>query len=341
MPARGEGWEKKKEKKKKKKKEKASGDSIGNDDEDEGDDDDDDDFGGFGVPSVPSVPTSAPTDPVLDEPLKQPPLLSSGGSETSTNPLAPATPPSASPSPSPTKASTSVLKNIYGDSVDAVLVTIAEQHQTIAAQFKNCTTGNKTLPAETLEIYERQIPDAVGVLYGGLRQAEAQLASIKANPITGLGSAAKKAKAVQKKRVADLTKEIAKYTTRLDHCHDVYCNVLKIPLDTAVANLPTLTKSMPVAATADTTSMQRELGKLWLISKAAAASGNQKLQQLVKKKLNTALGKYDNARNDLTGVVVPLVLGDVVKYQAAFDVILTTGGERGGGCQRGSVGWAG
>lgn len=66
------------------------------------------------------------------------------------------------------------------------------------------------------------------------------------------------------------------------------------PLDTTEANLPTLTKGMPVAAIATTMSMQRELGKLWLISKAAAASGNKKLQQL-KKKLNTALSNYDVA----------------------------------------------
>lgn len=219
-----------------------------------------------------------------------------------------------------------MLTNVYGDSVEAALVTIEEQHQTITAQFEQCTTGGKILPPEVLEIFKCQILDSVGVLYGGLRQAEAQLASLKANPISALGDVAKKPKAVRKKRMADLTKEIAEYTANMDHCHDVYCNVLKIPLDTTEANLPTLKKSMPVAATATTTSMQRELGKLWLINKSVAASGNKKLQQLVKKKLNTALGKYDAARNELTGVVVPLVLGDVVKYQAEYDVILATGG---------------
>ena len=203
---------------------------------------------------------------ILDEPLKQPPLLSSGGSETSANTLAPA--PSASPSPTPMEPSTSVLTNVYGDSVAAALVTIEEQHQTITAQFEQCTTGDKTLPPELLEIFKCQTLDSVGVLYGGLRQAEAQLASLKANPISALGDVAKKAKAVRKKRMADLTKEIAEYTAKMDHCHDEYCNVLKIPLDTAEANLPTLKKSMPVAATATTTSMQRELGKLWLINKA-------------------------------------------------------------------------
>lgn len=224
-----------------------------------------------------------------------------------------------------------MLTNVYGDSVEAALVTIEEQHQTIIVQFKHCITGDKTPPPELLEIFKRQIPDSVGVLYGGLRQAEAQLASLEANPIRALGPAGTKAKALQKKRVADLTKEIADYTAKMDHCHDVYCNVLKIPLDTAEANLPTLKKGMPVAATAATTSMQRELGKLWLINKSGATSGNKKLQQLVKKKLNTALGKYDAARNELTGVVVPLVLGDVAKYQTEFNVILATGGGGDGG----------
>lgn len=277
----------------------------------------------------------APFKRPLKRPLSHalPSLSHTHNHPTQTTPLAvngaaASSPPSPQP---PTKPSTPVLTNVYGESVAVALVTIAEQHQMIAAQFEQCTTGDKTLPPETLEIYECQIPDSVGVLYGGLRQAEAQLASLKANPISALGDAAKKAKAVRKKRMADLTKEIAEYTANMDHCHDQYCNVLKIPLDTAEANLPTLKKSMPVAATATTTSMQRELGKLWLINKTGAASSNTKLQQLVKKKLNTALGKYDAARNELTGVVVPLVLGDVAKYQAELDVILATGGGGDGG----------
>lgn len=228
-------------------------------------------------------------------------------------------------------ATTTTLTNTYGASVDEALATIASQHPTIAAQFAQCSTrSTMAIPPEVLEVYKNQIPDSVGVLFGMLREAEGQLADLHANPIRALGDAGKKAKALQKERIATLKKEIAGYTAKLEHCFKLYSGVLQVPLDMDEASLPTLKASMPVAATATETSMQRGLGMLWLVDKAAAASGNKKLQQLVKKKLNTALRKYDTARNALTGEVVPLVLGDVTLYQAALDEILASGGFGGG-----------
>eukprot|EP00729_Bicosta_minor_P006580 gene6580-5765_t len=230
----------------------------------------------------------------------------------------------------PNAAAKAILANAYGASVEEMLGTIAAEHPAITKQFKQCSTGSKTIPPEVVEVYAHQGLDAVGVLYGGLREAQKQLDDLNANPIRALGAAGKEAKAIWKKRTSDLKKEIAVFNSKLNHCHAVYCETLKIPLDTMEANLPTLKKGMPVAATATGDSMQRLLGKLWLVDKSAAASGNKRLQQLVKKKLNTALGKYDAARNEATGIVVPLVLGDVGKYQDELDQILATGGSGGG-----------
>lgn len=222
------------------------------------------------------------------------------------------------------------LANAYGVSVEEALTKIAAEHPTIAKQFKQCSTGSKTIPPDVLEVYAHQVPDAVGVLYGRLREAEKQLEDVNKAELGVMRGFSKEAKATRKKRMADLKKEIAASNAKLEHCYEVYCNVLKITLDTAESSLPTLTKGMPVAATSAGDSMQRGLGKLWLIDKAAAASGDKRLQQLVTKKLNTALRKYDAARNEATGIFVPLVLGDVGKYQDEYDQILTTGGAGGG-----------
>eukprot|EP00729_Bicosta_minor_P025709 gene25709-27135_t len=112
------------------------------------------------------------------------------------------------------------LSNIYGPGVDEALATIASQHPTIAAQFAQCSTGGvtgskMTIPPEVLEVYKNQVPDSVGVLFGMLREAEGQLADLHANPIRALGDAGKKAKALQKERIATLKKDIAGYTAKL------------------------------------------------------------------------------------------------------------------------------
>ena len=70
------------------------------------------------------------------------------------------------------------------------------------------------------------------------------------------------------------------------HILHVYVTVLKLPLDTS--NLPTLTASMPVAATSDGDSMQRGLGRLWLMEQTVS---DAKLRKLVKQKMATALRK--------------------------------------------------
>jgi hypothetical protein len=99
----------------------------------------------------------------------------------------------------------------------------------------------------------------------------------------------------------------------------LYMDELKIPLDMLPANLPTLKTSMPVAATSTGDSMQRLLGRLWLINKKAAAGDDKKLQQLVAKKLTTALGKYDAARTVATGVFVPLARYSVFARDFALE----------------------
>lgn len=62
------------------------------------------------------------------------------------------------------------MANAYGVSVEEALIKIAAEHPTIAKQFKQCSTGSKTIPPEVLEVYAHQVPDAVGVLYGRLRR---------------------------------------------------------------------------------------------------------------------------------------------------------------------------
>jgi len=189
--------------------------------------------------------------------------------------------------------------------VKDALKKIEEEHPALEALFQQCSSTG-TLPEAELQIFAHQLHDSIGVLCGGKRQAEAQLADLHAAELGVSRGFSKEAKAERKGRMATLKTNVAGYAAKLDQCWTLYMDKLKISLDMSPSSLPTLKASMPVAATSSSDSMQRLLGKLWIIDKAAAAGGDKKLQQLVGKKLNTAIGKYDDARTKATGVFVPL-----------------------------------
>jgi len=219
---------------------------------------------------------------------------------------------------SPGTSTSTTMGAAYNADVKAALTKIEGEHGAIDASFQQCDAAG-TMPAAAKDTFEYQVQDAIGVLYGGQREAEAQLAGVAAAELGTNRGFSKEAKAERKARMAVLKANIADFAAKLEQCRMLYMDELKIPLDMLPANLPTLKTSMPVAATSTGDSMQRLLGRLWLINQKAAAGDDKKLQQLVAKKLTTALGKYDAARTVATGVFVPLARCSVFARDFALE----------------------